>query len=348
MRKFKFAFVASVHCMVWLLPVLFFEMVDEVKFLGVFSTAQFTLFYPLYYGIAFGAAYFYICVYWLMPYLLKKRNVWLVLAGTVLAHILHSILESFVDFAVVRANFLISETVTFLDVLIANLILNIFLWLITIVYFFITRLIISERNKSRLREEKLQMELDFLKSQINPHFVFNVLNNLFGTARKNNDNETADGIIQLSGLMRYMIYETNENEVFLENEVEYLQTYIKLQEKRFTPEDNIKIVFEINGTLRNHKIAPMLFIPFVENAFKYGISLEYPSFINIRLNSMGSNIDFSVHNSRNFRSKRQAGSGLGLKNTKKRLELIYGTRHELEICEKPKEFLINLKLSNLV
>ncbi len=348
MKKIKITFIAIAHLSVWLLPVPLFEMVDEVKHLGVFSTAQFTVFYPLYYGVAFGVIYFYTCVYWLMPLLLKSYNALVVLAGTIAAHFLHSYLESIVDIAVVRANPLVSESVTFLDVLIANLIINILVFLLAIGYFFIARLIISERNKARLREEKLQMELDFLKSQINPHFVFNVLNNLFGTARKNNDDETANGIAQLSGLMRYMIYETNENEVLLEKEVDYLRTYIKLQEKRFAPEDDIQISFEVNGPLSKLKIAPMVLIPFVENAFKYGISLEQSSFIHIRLNSTEGNIVFEVHNSINLLSKSQSGSGLGLKNTRKRLDLIYGNRFELAICDKPGEFLVQLKLSDLV
>lgn len=348
MKRFKKALFITMQIAFWAIPLFIFEMVDEKKQLGIFSTTQFTFFYPVYYGVALSMIYFYTCIYWIMPTLLKKNNVIIAFLGAFATYIIHTCIETIIDCWVAKSNTTITDAVSFLEALVINLIINIFIFLLAVGYFFLKNMIISERNKLKLREEKLKMELDFLKSQINPHFMFNVLNNLYGTAKKNNDEETANGIAQLAGLMRYILKGTNENKVLLKNEIEYIKNYIKLQESRFSAKDDIVIYFDEKEADGSHWIVPMVLITFVENAFMHGISLVNPSFIFIKLKTNNNKIFFEVNNSIKPLSQAKYGSGLGLKNTKKRLDLIYGNNYNLTIIENPNKFTIQLEIKNSI
>ena len=186
------------------------------------------------------------------------------------------------------------------------------------------------------------MELKFLKSQINPHFLFNTLNNLYSVALRNKDNETATGITRLSNIMRFMLDEVNENIIPLEKEIRYLESYIDLQKLRFSSKDDIKISFEVSVNKSNIRIPPFIFIVFIENAFKHGINYKKHSFIDIKFhisedNRLRFNIRNSVHN-----SKESEKSGIGLKNIRERLELLYPGNYDLQISSDSNTF--NLEL----
>ena len=201
------------------------------------------------------------------------------------------------------------------------------------------------RNRLQLQELKakqLQTELHLLKSQINPHFLFNTLNNLFGLARKQ-DPGTADGIAHLSHLMRYMIYDGMVETIELDKEVEQIQRIIELQKLRFSSGDSIQIEFSTEGELMSFRIPPMILIPFVENAFKHGIDLNASSFIRIRLSVLNRQMDFSVENSVHGAPKEaDTHSGIGLQNVKRQLEILYPGTHELDIQEGSETFRIHL------
>lgn len=194
------------------------------------------------------------------------------------------------------------------------------------------------RQRLQLQEitaKQLQMELALLKAQINPHFFFNTLNNLYAMALREEDQSTANGIAKLSHLMRYVIYDSNIDRIELGREVEQIRCFIELQKLRFSEEDNIQIDFEITGDIERHAIEPMLLLPFVENAFKHGISVSRPSRVSIRLMVNGGAIQFSVENTVHGSTERPAGndSALGLRNVRRRLELLYPDAHHLSIHE---------------
>jgi two-component system LytT family sensor kinase len=183
-----------------------------------------------------------------------------------------------------------------------------------------------------IKAKQVQTELELLKAQINPHFLFNTLNNLYGMARKK-DKATADGIAGLSHLMRYMIHDSKADKIRLDKEVEQIRRLIDLQRLRFDEEDKIDIDFQVEGDIENVLIPPMLMIPFVENAFKHGIVLSAPSFVHIHLKGSSAQINFQVKNSLHSpqNEKRDTDSGLGLQNVKRRLELLFPDSHELSV-----------------
>lgn len=182
-----------------------------------------------------------------------------------------------------------------------------------------------ERESDQLREEKAQAELAFLKLQINPHFLYNTLNYLYSLAYPVSS-QLADAIIKLSGLMRHMITEDAGNLVPLNQEIDYLENYIELYRMRF--EDRFFVNFEIKGDFSDTKVASLILIAFVENAFKHGVTDDASKPIKIYLEVSTNLLRFSVTNSINRNYKDEA-SGIGLANVKRRLALIYPGRHEL-------------------
>jgi len=210
------------------------------------------------------------------------------------------------------------------------------------------RIIIENNRQEKIRKEKenetLKTELTFLRSQVSPHFMFNVLNTLVSLARKKSD-LIEPSLIQLSNLMRYMLYESNDERISLEQEVEYLRSYIDLQMLRFG--DDVQIELHISKDLDGYEIEPMLLISFVENAFKHGVGMiENPIikvFLNIDVNTHW--LDFKVEN---FVSpedvSKDKSSGIGLVNMRRRLELLYNDQYILETSQNGNTFTSNLKV----
>lgn len=200
-----------------------------------------------------------------------------------------------------------------------------------------------EKTLKQKEAEQLGTELKFLRSQISPHFLFNVLNNMVSMARHKSD-QLEPSLIRLAGLMRYMLYESDAKKVLLTQEIDYLKNYIALQKLRFGEDVEIKVNLQCeNETLT---IEPMLLIPFVENAFKHGVALVVHPFIDIRLNINGNTLCFSVENkfSKDMGQSKDKDSGIGLTNIKTRLELLYPQRHSLTISSQNGIFKINLKI----
>lgn len=187
--------------------------------------------------------------------------------------------------------------------------------------------------------------LNFLKSQINPHFLFNALNTLYGTALQENAGRTSEGIQKLGDMMRFMLEENVRDKILLSRDIDYLKNYILLQKLRTSASSSIIIETQIEDYQGTLTIAPMLLIPFVENAFKHGISLQNPSHIKVTLQTDGNTLYFDVHNSIHIRhdnDPEKGQSGIGLDNVKQRLTLLYPNRHDLVIRENAKEFFIHL------
>ena len=190
-------------------------------------------------------------------------------------------------------------------------------------------------------------DLNFLRSQINPHFLFNVLNTLYGTALQEHAERTSEGIQKLGDMMRFMLRENLQEKISLTREIEYLNNYIGLQTLRTQLSPDISIYTEIEDHVGVLQIAPMLLIPFVENAFKHGISLKEPSSIRITLVTKDKTLYFDVSNSIHPKSStdpEKDNNGIGLNNVKQRLSLMYPNRHELSIRESGREFFVHLTI----
>ncbi|WP_234736821.1 sensor histidine kinase [Tellurirhabdus bombi] len=206
----------------------------------------------------------------------------------------------------------------------------------------------SEKKVLETRISSKSAELDSLRSQINPHFLFNALNSLYATALKEGSEQTADGIQKLGDMMRFMLQENNRDRIPLTKEIEYLQNYIQIQRMRLDESHGIEIRVNLQEPDASISIAPMMLTPFVENAFKHGISLRKPSWIFITLTMDRQTIYFKVHNSQHAKLANDpevAQSGVGLENVRKRLELIYPNRHTLAIQQSEQDYFIALTLT---
>lgn len=202
----------------------------------------------------------------------------------------------------------------------------------------------SDKLMQERHEETLKTELSFLRSQISPHFMFNVLNNMLAMARLKSE-QLEPTIIKLSSLMRYILYETDEETVSLKKETEYLQSYIDLQRQRIGNKVQLKVRMETGE--EEQRIPPMLLIPFIENAFKHGLSAISDPVIEIELHSSGSMLYFRVANkfNRNTDEIKDKTSGIGLQNVKRRLNLLYGNRYSLLINDIDNWFTVSLQLN---
>jgi two-component system LytT family sensor kinase len=200
----------------------------------------------------------------------------------------------------------------------------------------------AEKKKQEVENDKVVTELSFLKSQINPHFLFNTLNNIYSLAIVKSD-ATAGAVLKLSSIMRYVLNETKNEQVPLDDEIKFINDYIELQKVRLT--DKVSINFSIEGNTSDKLIAPLILIPFVENAFKYGISTKENSSIDISLNASETAINFKVTNKVvAAQTDKFENTGIGLKNTQRRLELLYPSKHELIMNQENNTFLVTLTL----
>jgi hypothetical protein len=191
-------------------------------------------------------------------------------------------------------------------------------------------------------EEKYKAELSFLKAQINPHFLFNTLNGLYVLAIKKSEN-TAPAIMKLSSIMRYVINEGHQNYVDIDRELKYISDYIDLQKMRLA--NNIQVNFSTIGEHKNYKIAPLILIPFIENAFKHGISTEENCVINIQIKITENNLELLVQNNKyKHVLKEEEKSGIGVNNTQKRLDVLYPSKYILDTVDTETMHVVNLKI----
>lgn len=211
---------------------------------------------------------------------------------------------------------------------------------------FLKKILVKEKVQLKTVVSQKSAELSNLRSQINPHFLFNALNTLYSVSLKENAEKTADGIQKLGDMMRFMLNENHQDRIPLSKEVEYLQNYIDIQRMRLDESHNIEIKVNIqSSTEREIFIAPMLLNPFVENAFKHGISFRNPSWIYITLTLDAQKLYFKVHNSihpKQEDSPEKDNNGIGLENVKKRLDLIYPNRHTLDIQVSDHDYFVSL------
>lgn len=299
------------------------------------------------YGII-NISLYYINVLILIPQLIKKlQRAWLYLA-VLFALIIVVVLIKF-SLAVVYPDIILEYTRTGEKVkrstpydtyLIRTFFMSGFMIVVGTLLKFAADWFSNDRIQRRLESEKKDMELQFLKSQLNPHFLFNSLNNIYSLAYQKSE-KTADAILKLSEIMRYMIYESNDSWVDLSKEVEYVTSFVELQKLRF--KDGASVVITINGEIDGQKIVPLILISFVENAFKHGIANDPTDPIKINIIANQKILHFSVSNKKSTTNKDAMG-GVGLNNVERRLQLLYPDRYKLNIVNSATHYTTELML----
>lgn len=258
-------------------------------------------------------------------------------------------------------NFLVCQIVVFVMLLLLDFILfwllnikhpfhfvnsayhNISLFILTSLASIVFKLVWDKAKTDEKQKENLKTELSFLRSQISPHFLFNVLNNIVAMVRLKHDG-LEDTVVKLSSLLQYMLYETDEEKVTIQSETDYLKSYIELQSQRFGSKIQIITNFEVRKN--NQNIEPMLLIPFVENAFKHGYGLVENPVIDVSLRFEADTLVFEVKNKYSeIKQQKDKTSGIGLANVARRLHLLYPKNHTLVIQEKEGWFTVNLKIN---
>jgi LytS/YehU family sensor histidine kinase len=221
------------------------------------------------------------------------------------------------------------------------------LWLIfiPIIYGIVKRVIAHTKSQAELLAQKSAAEIQALKAQINPHFLFNTLNNLYGNAIVEDSPKTAEGIMQLSSIMRHAVESSKTNTIDIEKEISFLLDYIEIQQMRIPKRDNISITSSLNWDEIPAEITPLILLTFVENAFKFGISFADICFVDIKLNVDNQQLSFVCRNSVIPRIELEPGTGTGVENTIKRLALLYPERHSIQINQTERVYEVFLTIN---
>lgn len=199
----------------------------------------------------------------------------------------------------------------------------------------------SERKRAKLEKENAETQLAFLRNQVSPHFFMNTLNNIHSLIDHDSD-EAKESIIRLSKLMRHLLYDSEIEMIPVQKEIDFIKNYVDLMKLRYS--DRVKIKLSIPAKLPDKSIPPLLFTSYVENAFKHGISYQNSSFIDIKFTIDNNNLIFKVHNSKPHQEINEEPSGIGIENSQKRLDLIYGDNYTLEIDDEKDEYHVLLSI----
>lgn len=215
-----------------------------------------------------------------------------------------------------------------------------YLFFIALFFSFLLR---TRENMAKMKEEKLKAELSSLKSQINPHFLFNTLNSIYALSVKK-DSKASDAIINLSGLMRYVIKDANDNKIALQKEVDYISNYVELQKARLG--NTVSVIFEVSGICGNKQIAPLILITYIENAFKHGVNPDAEGcMVVVKITITDSGVNLHTFNKIVPLHESIESTGIGNANTDERLALLYPGRHSMEIIENKETYSVNLSLN---
>ena len=284
-------------------------------------------------------AFFYLNAFVLLTQLFYKRKYALYSLSVVASFIFFVVITWFLWVNVAGRRPFSFQTNLFFSIFIFSFILA-----CSIAYKTISDKSASDRLATEKETEHLKTELSLLRSQASPHFMFNVLNNMVSLARKKSD-QLEPSLIKFSSLMRYMLYETDEEKVSLESEREYLQSYIDLQQQRFSK----SVVINVNlcPADANYELDPMLLIPFVENAFKHGTGFIENPCIDIEMKAQNNMLYFRVSNTYDVASRQvhDKASGIGLVNVKRRLDLLHPGKYKLDITKEDGRFTVLLQIN---
>ena len=299
-----------------------------------------------FWGILLNMFTFY-TVYFCLPYLFKNKNKFLsVLLSLLLIAIIAGVrIPS--DYIIGKYLIVLPEKELIINQawILSEFRMIVIVGIYALLINFTIRLFETQKLKADLINQNQASELALLRSQINPHFLFNTLNNIYSLVYKKSD-DAPEAVMKLSEIMRYTLYDSNTDKVILEKEVEYLKNFIELQQLRLKTDNFVE--FNINGNLGGYIIAPMIFISFVENAFKHGSKKVQSPGIVINLTAGNNKIIFDMMNyclENDVQNKDIAG-GIGLQNIKRRLELLYKDKHDLKISKTENQFIVKLEIDN--
>jgi LytS/YehU family sensor histidine kinase len=276
---------------------------------------------------------FYLNAFYLYPKLLNKRTWWLylicllaIIAFSGFVKVFFLQLDPHFQFTPVNRRIIFFPLVPFLCA--------------SIIYRLVYDRIRFERMEKEARAQRLDAELRLLRSQVSPHFLFNMLTNMVSLARVQS-NLLEPSLISLSELLRYMLYESNEEKISIGREIEQIENYVSLQQLRFG--EDVKIIVHIQNEYPEGMIEPMLLVPFIENAFKHGIGMVKDPFIKIALIVKEQLLTFTVENNYNpANQSKDRHSGIGLSNVKNRLQLLYANNYQLKITDQDGLYTVHL------
>jgi len=335
------SFTIAVHVLVWLLLLVVpYVTTDQVfDFLAPESGMKYLMLCLILSTVLLST--FYLNYIFLIPRYLLVKKYWryfsflLLAIATVL--VLSGVIFSFSDFDIK----ILAITNPLIEKVIPVIIINaLSMWLLSIA----SSILLAAYNRIKQTEqEKLSAQIASLKSQINPHFLFNTLNNIYATAIDTSP-KAADMIDKLSEMMRYTMKDTQQDFVLLEDEINYINNFIELQKLRL--DRSVRLEWHSLENIPALQIAPMLLIPFIENAFKHGVNSEQKSRIKIEMTMNETEFQLRVVNNKvNIQQDISERSGLGIENTKHRLSLIYPSKHLLVINDTQKEFSVSLHIN---
>lgn len=278
---------------------------------------------------------------YLLPYQFDKRRYRTYFFWLVVAIVLITFLRVLADAQMAFSGKLIKLPAFSFTYIGGIMLSNLIMLSITSSFKFIEDWFVNQRIQQELRNYKLEAELKFLKTQVNPHFLFNALNNIYSLSYTGSK-EASPMILKLSEMMRYMIYDAREKQTPLEKEIQYLENYIELY--RLKSEAPMDISFTVNGRPEGVNIEPLIFIPLIENSFKHG-DLDDGGWVKAGMNISEEAVYFEISNSiKSVSGAKDTQGGIGLENIQKRLKLVYPNKHEFEIIEENNTFKVKLHI----
>jgi two-component system LytT family sensor kinase len=323
-----------IHWMVWILVSFVFYLppwMTSKKFQwdaafahGVLATVNFLL--------------FYLVSFYIVPYFTLHKKKWFL---TILISVVLTFLFCYLKFRLEQ--FRSDSLMQFVTYIRSNILITFSVVVLAFGYRSLLSFFWQLRISKELENQKLKAELSFLKMQINPHFLFNALNNIYSLTVIEKSQRAGYSILRLSDMLRYVLYEEEDDQhkVSLDKEIQQLNDYIDLEKLRHG--DDMYLNFSIEGEAAGKRIPPLLLFPLLENAFKYGLLSDPQKPIDVQLKITDRHLHFSVQNYKAHYQKDKKG-GIGLPNVKKRLELLYGSDYTFDIRETDHEFIVNLDL----
>ena len=351
-------FVFLVHWMAWL-ALHFIAFLPTFVNITIIQWESFAFAHFLIPTLSF--LLFYIVAFFIIPKMatLEKRWFWIVAASMILAIILTYLkfrLQTYMNEYLLDKSTMFNKfprriptdslgpfSYRFRSYFQLNILTNVSVVVVAFAYRLLLLWFQQEKLRKELENQKLKAELSFLKMQVNPHFLFNALNNIYSLAVMEKSKKTGESIMKLSDLMRYVLYEKEdeENKVSLEKEIRHINSYIDLEKLRHLGDVNIN--FSIEGSINGKRVAPLLLFPLIENACKHGILTDTQKPVDIHLKTDDQHLDCTIENYINTYEKDKTG-GIGIQNVQKRLELLYGKKYSLDVNQTGEKFIVHLHL----
>jgi hypothetical protein len=332
----------------------------DYVFIYPFNLKDGSIYWALFFSILFGGLQFFLNIYYAIPKYHKNKQVKKYILSIILLFIgllgmellvkialqaIYNLPENFENLYGVDYNNLPNRR----SLEFPHVIRNLLFLALSFGYRYVKdwKQLMEERTRQQtILAEKWKVELNYLKSQVNPHFLFNNLNSIYAITKRNNDTEASEAITRLSSLTRFMLYDSSSKYIPIAKEIKYIQDYIEMQQLRFEDEEVI-VNLKLEGDIEHTNISPFMLIPFVENAFKYGIKIHQNNIIKIEISITNGSLFFNVRNKIQQSKNNHVYSGIGIANVKKRLELVYANNFELNITNDEVYFEVQLRIDNL-